>query len=171
MNSLKAHSILALIFTMFNAYSQTCMLESEIPSTTPDSRFTDNGDGTVSDHGTELMWQKCALGLSGNDCSSGSEMHLTWEQALEEASNNSLAEYENWRLPNLKELLSIVEQRCKDPAINVNYFPISSPNYIWTSSPAASPTEHAWRVVFSYGGSSDISRDIPQYVRLVRYIQ
>lgn len=74
--------------------------------------FVDNGDGTVTDLVTGLMWQKADDG-TGRD----------WEESLEYAENLELATYSNWRLPNVKELQSIVDysrspQTTQPPAID-----------------------------------------------------
>ena len=64
--------------------------------------FTDNMDGTISDAATGLMWQKADDGKARD-----------WENALSYAENLSLAGYSDWRLPNAKELQSIVDySRC-----------------------------------------------------------
>lgn len=60
--------------------------------------FTNNGDGTITDHATGLMWQQ-------NDNGSA----ILWEDALSYAENHSYAGYSDWRLPNVKELQSIVD--------------------------------------------------------------
>jgi len=60
--------------------------------------FLDNGDGTITDGPTGLMWTK-------TDSDSG----MTWEQALSYSENLVLAGYDDWRLPNAKELQSIVD--------------------------------------------------------------
>jgi hypothetical protein len=66
--------------------------------------FTDNGNGTVSDNATGLMWQQ---NDDGNT--------YDWENALSYAENLSLAEHDDWRLPTAKELQSIVDySRCPD---------------------------------------------------------
>ncbi len=62
------------------------------------NKFVDNRDGTVSDNATGLMWQKADDGV-GRD----------WEESLEYAENLELASYSDWRLPNAKELQSIVD--------------------------------------------------------------
>jgi hypothetical protein len=76
------------------------------------NNFIDNGDGTVSDYATGLMWQKADDGI-GKD----------WQEALNYSENLKLAEYSDWRLPNAKELQSIVDysrspQTTNSPAIN-----------------------------------------------------
>jgi len=62
------------------------------------NNFTDNGDGTVTDAATGLIWQQ-------DDSVTG----RTWEQALSYAENLVLAGRDDWRLPNAKELQSIVD--------------------------------------------------------------
>ncbi len=74
--------------------------------------FTDNGDGTVSDNATGLMWQQSDDGNTRD-----------WENALSYSENLTLGEHSDWRLPSAKELQSIVDYtRCPDitnsPAIN-----------------------------------------------------
>ncbi|MCX7046923.1 MAG: DUF1566 domain-containing protein, partial [Candidatus Sumerlaeota bacterium] len=60
--------------------------------------FQDNGDGTITDRATGLMWQKADSGKG-----------LNWEEALACAANLKLAGHSDWRLPNAKELQSIVD--------------------------------------------------------------
>ena len=60
--------------------------------------FVDNGDGTVTDRATGLMWMKVDSGKTMN-----------WEQSLEYAEGLEYAGHDDWRLPNVKELQSIVD--------------------------------------------------------------
>lgn len=76
------------------------------------NNFIDNGDGTISDLSTGLTWQKADDGISRN-----------WEESLAYAENLNLADKSDWRLPNAKELQSIVDytrslQTTNSPAIN-----------------------------------------------------
>ena len=173
---------LLLITNLLPAHAaQVCRTETEVPSTTPDSRFTDNNDGTISDKGTGLMWQKCPLGLSGSDCSIGTTTAHKWQQALDAAQNSTVAGYSDWRLPNHKELLSIIEHRCARPAININYFPntfakippSTTPSaFFWSSSPYADDANFSWLVDFEVGFSSGFDRNTGSLkVRLVRFEQ
>ncbi|MFC1452590.1 DUF1566 domain-containing protein [Verrucomicrobiota bacterium] len=63
-----------------------------------DNRFVDNGNGTVSDLATDLMWQQ---GDSGDG--------MNWEDTLAYAGTLELGGYRDWRLPNAKELQSILD--------------------------------------------------------------
>ena len=169
---IKLNLIISLIVTTNNAFSEICRSETDIPSTTPSSRFNNNSNGTVSDNRTKLMWQKCQLGLSGENCEIGTATLHNWQQALDEAESNTNAGYSDWRLPNHKELLSIVEQRCYNPSINSTIFPNTSPvPYFWSASPDANQTFSAWGVSFRYGFSRDGFRDYNLNVRLVRFGQ
>jgi hypothetical protein len=67
-----------------------------------ENRFVDNGDGTVTDHATGLMWLQ---GDSG-DLGAGA---LNWQQSLSWAENLDYAGHSDWRLPDAKELQSIVD--------------------------------------------------------------
>ncbi len=60
--------------------------------------FLDNGDGTITDLATGLMWQ-----------TADSQTGMDWEDALSYADNLNLAGHSDWRLPNAKELQSIVD--------------------------------------------------------------
>jgi hypothetical protein len=76
------------------------------------NNFVDNGDGTISDLATGLMWQKADDGVSRD-----------WEAALKYAEGLELAGQSDWRLPNAKELQSIVDysrspQNTNSPAID-----------------------------------------------------
>ena len=72
-----------------------------------EGRFYDCGDGTVIDVATGLMWFKeTAAPPSGYD--PDDEGRVTWQQALKYCEELEFAGYEDWRLPNLIELLSIM---------------------------------------------------------------
>ncbi|MBK6510942.1 MAG: hypothetical protein IPG06_16850 [Haliea sp.] len=76
----------ALALPLAAEAAQTCRSESEVPSTTPTGRFTDHGDGTVTDTLTGLMWAQCAAGLSGAGCAVGSSGGSSWQGALDLAA-------------------------------------------------------------------------------------
>ena len=155
--------VLLLVAAMAPAGAQIC--RDDIPASAPDSRFTDNGNGTVTDLATGLIWKQCAEGLSGAGCLSGSATTFTWQQALQHAADAVFAGSSLWRLPNKKELASLVEQRCYGPAINTRYFP-NTPPWFWSSSPYAGAD--AWLVYFDSGLDYAGSKGSDSAVRLVR---
>ncbi len=113
------------------ALSQTC--NDSIPASAPNSRYevlTD--DSEVLDKQTQLVWQRCSIGHSwdGAACT-GTAAQYNWKDAL--AAAESLGN--GYRLPNFKELFSLVEAKCFDPAINTDIFPDTLNFYFWSSSP------------------------------------
>ena len=158
--------VLLAVISMAPAQAQTCF--NDIPASAPDSRYTDNGDGTVTDKATGLIWKQCAEGLSGADCLTGSATTFTWQAALKHAETAVFAGSSAWRLPNKKELASLVEQRCYAPAINSRFFPNTPSSGFWSSSPHASYANSAWIVYFDYGYVYGYYKYSAYYVRLVR---
>lgn len=159
----------ALCLTLSVNAAQTC--KSTIAASTPDSRFTTTAD-TVTDTQTGLIWMRCSLGQSGSDCSTGSVATYTWEAALQapaavNAGSGTFGQ-SDWRLPNIKELASIVETRCYNPAINTTIFPNTVSSSYWSSSPYAYDSNDAWGVYFYYGYDNRYYKGNSHYVRLVR---
>ena len=76
-----------------------------------DNAFQDNHDATVTDRATGLMWQQEDDGQPRD-----------WSQALRYCETLKLAGYRDWRLPNVKELQTLVDYRYHDPAIDADYF-------------------------------------------------
>ena len=126
-------------------------------------RFSYSNNGSeVTDSATGLIWKRCAEGMtwSGVSCT-GSATEYTHEAALQLGING-------WRLPNIKELTSIVDHSRKSPAIDLTAFPTTTPVFFWSSSPYPFDSVSAW-VVYFYDGSVDIkNRSSGYYVRLVR---
>ncbi len=135
------------------AVEQAC--EMSFDASTPTARFIDNNDGTVTDQATQLTWMRCSVGQSWNNetkhCD-GMPVAVFWQGALQAADNartneaNKLyhfADKTNWRVPNIKELVSIREQRCVHPAMNSVIFPNVDAiaqaeggySYLWSSTP------------------------------------
>lgn len=69
--------------------------------------YVDNGDGTITDQSTGLMWMQVDSGHLG--AGGDGDGALSWEQALDWAENLTHAGFSDWRLPNAKELQSIVD--------------------------------------------------------------
>ncbi len=147
-----------------------------VTPTAPDSRYTDNGDGTVTDKATGLMWKQCSEGQSTTNsaCDTGALATYTWQGALQQAealnSGGGFAGYTDWRLPNRNELASLVERQCWSPAINTNLFPGTGWfSAYWSSSPSASSSGSAWFVNFYDGEVLSYYKSSARYVvRLVR---
>ena len=102
--------------------------------------FTDNGDGTVTDNVTVLIWQQ-----------EDDDVRRYWEDALAYCENLDLAGPTNWRLPDIKELMSILDNTRYNPAIDTTCFPGTTPVPYWSSSTSNEDSREAWTVSFEYG--------------------
>jgi hypothetical protein len=107
--------------------------------------FVDNGDGTISDRATGLMWMK-----------SDSSRPMRWPAALAYAEELVHAGYDDWRLPNVKELQSIVDYgrapdsrdpSARGPAIDPVFDVTKTESWYWTSTTHVE-TLHAYYVAF-----------------------
>ncbi|MEM7182995.1 MAG: DUF1566 domain-containing protein, partial [Spirochaetota bacterium] len=115
------------------------------------SNFTDNGDGTVKDNSTGLVWQKCSNGQGTTDCSSGSASNSTWTAAISYCNSLSLAS-RSWRLPNLHELWSITnETTSTTPIINTTAFPSTDLASYWSSNTRQSTGSDGFGINYSNG--------------------
>jgi hypothetical protein len=107
------------------------------------AHYTVNRDGTVTDNVTGLMWQQEVDYIA-----------RTWESAIAYCENLVVppSTYTDWRLPNSKELRSIIDNSQWNPAIDWTAFPNTNSTYYWTSTEYEGDPVGAWYVTFSYGG-------------------
>ncbi|MDX8392455.1 MAG: DUF1566 domain-containing protein [Mariprofundaceae bacterium] len=166
---------LTLCMLMWNGQAmavQTCQTAS-ITADTPTADFTDNGNGTVTHTKTSLMWKRCSEGQAWNGTTcTGTATTYSWQGALQQAEtlNNGggFATFTNWRVPNIKELSSIVERQCASPAINAAIFPATVNSQYWSASPIAANATNAWDVSFPDGLDFVRNKSGSVNVRLVR---
>ncbi|OGQ84927.1 MAG: hypothetical protein A2289_01545 [Deltaproteobacteria bacterium RIFOXYA12_FULL_58_15] len=127
-----------------------------------DADFTDNGDGTVTDNETGLMWQQ-----------TDNNTTMSWSMALQYCVNLTLASHDDWRLPNIKELGSLVDPLRENPAtysvftgVNIDWYYSGTPSIV--SVPGDNDT---FAVHFQKGEISYRDNDYSPhnaYVRCVR---
>jgi len=137
------------------------------------SRYKDIGNGTVLDKKTNLTWMKCAFGMTWeNSMCVGQSKRMEWRKAILVANyfNNyeGFAGYKNWRLPTQKELESIVEKSCFQPAINQSKFPRTVSTGFWTITEDSTSKYHAMLVFFLHGETYLSNKQTEWFVRLVR---
>ena len=120
-----------------------------------EGRFSDNGDGTVTDRCTGLTWQK-----------ESSAEKYGWCEALGYCEGLEQSGHADWRLPNARELLSIVDYGRPELAID----PVlsSTPAGHWCSTTQVGFSDSAWCVVFGFGTSEFVGKDTRLNVRAVR---
>jgi hypothetical protein len=121
--------------------------------------FTDLGNGIVRDNVTRLEWQQATAPGT-----------YTWQQALEYCDSLVLGGKDDWRLPTVKELSTLVDSSIPypSPTINTSYFPDTVANGYWSSTACAGDTNSAWYVYFAYGYVYDSSKGTSYCVRAVR---
>ena len=134
----------------------------------PQMAYIDNGDGTVTDKYTGLMWKKCSEPDTTTDCS-GTHNTYTWANAITQCENLTYAGYFDWRLPNMKELFSLIKyEGSNGPYIDTTNFPSTVSSYYWTSTTYAPDTTNAMIVIFGNGFVGNNGKATPDYVRCVR---
>ncbi len=112
-------------------------------------RFIDNGDGTVVDTATGLMWVKDPSMIPGGLFSS----RMYWYDAINACENLEYAGHDDWRLPNINELMSIVDHSRYDPAYDTMFFsiPLEQWTPFWSSTICMAWTDGAW-CLYPYDG-------------------
>jgi hypothetical protein len=158
------------------------------PPCTAASRYTDNGDGTVTDNLTGLVWEK-KTNLDG--VPNGGDLHdadntYTWSTGSPYAEDGTafttflsglntgagFAGSKGWRLPTYVELLTILlpeEYPCStQPCIDTPTFGPTQSDYYWSSTLNFTAAEIAWEVYFTDGIAYNADKILPSYVRAVR---
>jgi len=133
----------------------------------PNPRFTDNGDGTVIDNLTGLIWLKDANCFGGKiwaDALSDCNELSTGSCGLTDGSNAG-----DWRLANYKELISLIDVENYNHALPTGHpFNIVQSGIYWTSSSGANSSEVAWTVGMSFGYVESKYKSYSYYVWPVR---
>jgi hypothetical protein len=153
----------------------------------PNPRFTDNGDGTVTDNLTGLIWLEvanCAVFFAGDAPARDAR---PWGDAV--AAANSLSAGHcglsdgsspgDWRLPNVRELLSLVHYGFDDPALpNTEgwlkssdgdpFTGVQTDDYYWSSTTNMGRTDYAWEVSMHSGRAGTVGKEYDYHVWPVR---
>lgn len=116
----------------------------------------DNATNIVTDNLNGLMWQDNAVGST-----------MTWADAGTTCDNLSLGGYDDWRLPSIDELESIVDFGRVNPAIN-SVFVNTASFYYWSSTSNVYNTDYAWDVDFNHGNTNAFNKNFNLYARCVR---
>ena len=153
---------------------QTCDT-SLYPLSAPTTRYTDNGDGTVTDTATHLMWMRCAIGQTwtGTTCD-GQATSMNWQTAMDSADTlnkqGGYAKHTDWRLPRIPELAGITERQCANPRTNVAIFPNTPGAFFWTASNRHGKGNENQAFMISFGpeGTGGGVKDQLHFARLVR---
>jgi hypothetical protein len=124
--------IMQLSFGIIDKGAKVSLYKVRCVRGTPDpaASYTANGNGTVTDNVTGLMWEQKTDDGGNRD----KDTTYTWKDALAYCENLVLGSFSDWRLPNPKELERLVDLSTSSPAIDTAQFPHTSNGYYWTSS-------------------------------------
>jgi hypothetical protein len=143
--------------------------------TGPTLSYQDNGDGTITDLNTKLMWEKKVVGNGtclgalhavGAGCT-WSDATGAWMSAVNAEGGTGYAGHNDWRFPNVRELMSIVDYGLSDPAIDPMFGPTAA-SFYWSSTSVATFPSLAWFVNFAFGEVGINDKIITLRVRAVR---
>lgn len=180
---LNAALLSVLLISSAAVNAQSFYINHAMPEDTPTSNFIFHPDGTVTDKTTGLMWKRCSEGETFadngtpanylDDRCTGGMVRLNWKDALKHAATANAGNtngYNDWRLPNLRELKSMVEYRRQSPAANTEVFVAQADEPMWTSTPTNYP-DHASEstAIYFYNGDDIwVGRSAELPLRLVR---
>ena len=129
--------------------------------------YTDNGDGTIIDNVTGLMWQK-SPDTDGDGDIDAADKH-TYDEAVAGAGACTQGGYTDWRLPNIRELESLVDYSRAAPAIDDGVFDCQSAGY-WSSTSLSLDAGIAWIVHF-HDGMTNYSTKVGGFLYYVRAVR
>jgi hypothetical protein len=144
--------------SLFNTAS-TSLARCVRAGQTQSESYTDNSDGTVTDNNTGLIWHQADIAITD------------WEAALASCEGDSLSGTDDWRLPNIKELESILSYtQSSHPAIDQVYFPNTESKPYYSSTSVEYDSSKAWAIDFLNGRTMlrTKSGTSPYYIRCVR---
>ncbi len=153
------------------SYSFAGDCKTDIEASAPTSRYSYK-DAIVTDNVTKLTWTRCVLGKEWiNGACSGTAKTVTWDEAnkiVSEINQNGTKGQQNWRLPSLPELASIVERQCFYPRVNEEIFPGTPSELFLSGSRRKGTSSEIFALDFGSGNTLVKSMDSSGLVRLVR---
>jgi hypothetical protein len=144
----------------------------ESPATA--ARFQDNGDGTVTDRVSRLMWTRCSAGQewTAGNCA-GAARSVDWAGAAavaRDVNRQGALFFSDWRVPQLRELATLVAPACAAPRVDLTVFPGTPAEFYWSASTRPGEATPARVYALSFGGEGVLAmpRSEQNHVRLVR---
>lgn len=128
--------------------------------------YTNNNDGTVTDNATGLMWASDGRGLGCDN-----RLKKNWEAAIDWAEGLTFAGYDDWRIPNLFELATLLRYNLDQgaaPYIDKTYFSNTDDLYNCSTSYPGNPANALSSVSFTSGILQSATKAYERYSRAVR---
>ena len=113
----------------------------------------------VKDPTTNLMWE---------DTPHVKEMKIRQPRAAEYCNELKIGGFEDWRLPTIHELLTIIDYKRLSPAILKEFTYVAEESFYWSKTHVADADDEFWGVNFKRGASSKASEYYDRYGRCVR---
>ena len=160
----RRYQLRSLLKTVSNDHCKTefGLDDDQKPKQYIQNEYVDNGNGTITDRATGLMWQQ-----------SGSDEHLKYNDAktyINDLNRSRFAGYSDWRLPTIPELMSLLEPTKKNDDLYIISVFDNKQRYCWSADSRDSGS--AWYVNFSFGEVSwNAHGSSLYYVRAVRCCQ
>ena len=134
-----------------------------------DSRYSIEHNGkVVVDKITGLIWSKCILGLSGDNCKTGRAQVVTFYEAIVIAKKYKIEDLNVWRVPTKEELLTLLAFNKEQLKINSNIFPNTPKYWFWTITNDSGNSSRAFALNFSLGYQRLDNKYDRYYLRLVK---
>ena len=139
-------------------------------------RYQLRGDGTVEDRRTGLIWEVKCAGCGGLHAVanvyrwSGTGLQETiwdWLGDVNAEGGTGYAGRNNWRIPNRREVESLVDAELFDPSIDPIFDPTAA-SFYWSSTTSAFGPSSAWGVGFDFGFVFATGKSFAGHVRAVR---
>ena len=122
-------------------------------------------DGGIHDKDNRYRWGGVsAIGSANRE----GTYYDDWDSLVNGANSTELCGFDDWRVPDIEELRSIVDYSRYYPSIDVDYFPNTESYRYWSASPNANDSGDAWLLYFHYGYDFNYYRSYDSHVRLVR---
>jgi hypothetical protein len=147
-----------------------------------ESRFSSPITWVIYDNITKLYWQQSWTSTQQNTCKTYDTNNYidnycndwtanddcSWCAAQSYCDALVLGTYSDWRLPNIKEIISIIDFSRNNPAISTSFSSAFSSYNYWSSTPSISDISKAWILYFLNGNPGELVKYTHSYVRCVR---
>ncbi|MER2493109.1 DUF1566 domain-containing protein [Catenovulum sediminis] len=164
-----------LFVSSFSLNTYAFCTDSVAPTVDTSNYILDSQNGVITDAKNGLMWSVCNHGenwIASDSRCDGSAESVIWQSALQSSTTTSLAGYDDWRVPNIKELMSLIERQCAEPAIPISLFASTENEAYWTSTPVynTGTTNLVWAVHFKEGTNIQRDKSSAALIRFVRKV-